>query len=101
MYKVILSAFLLLSVFTTFPSQSATKPAKVNVDTSVQKAQLIKLNSATAAELSALKGIGETKAAAIVEYRKANGKFDSIEQLTEVKGIGEKFIEKNRSRLSL
>ncbi len=100
MYKVILSA-LLLCVFTIFPVESATKPANQTSGKVTQQAKLIKLNSATVEELSSLHGVGEAKAAAIVEYRKVNGKFDSIEQLTEVKGIGEKFIQKNRSQLSL
>ncbi|GIU44908.1 hypothetical protein TUM4438_17210 [Shewanella sairae] len=100
MYKVILSV-LLLCVFTIYPVESIAKPVSQASEKAAQQVKLVKLNSATVEELSALHGVGEAKAAAIVEYRKVNGKFDSIEQLTEVKGIGEKFIQKNRSQLSL
>ncbi|EGG94561.1 hypothetical protein IMCC1989_2644 [gamma proteobacterium IMCC1989] len=48
-----------------------------------------------------LKGIGLKKAQAIVEWRKANGKFISVEQLTEVKGIGEKTVQANKGKIAL
>ncbi|MEK5761141.1 helix-hairpin-helix domain-containing protein, partial [Acinetobacter variabilis] len=48
-----------------------------------------------------LSGVGEKKAQAIVEYRNKNGKFNSIEDLQKVKGIGPKLFEKNKSRLTL
>lgn len=62
----------------------------------------VNINKADAEEISTvLKGVGLKKAEAIVAYRKANGKFKSIEELAEVKGIGEATIEKNRSKLVL
>ncbi len=50
----------------------------------------VNVNKAGAAELMALPGIGEATAAAILEYRKANGPFKSVNDLMQVKGIGEK-----------
>ncbi len=50
----------------------------------------IDINKATAAELTALKGIGDAIAARIVEYREANGLFKAPEDIMKVKGIGEK-----------
>jgi competence protein ComEA len=50
------------------------------------------LNRATAAELDELKGIGPSKAQAIVEDRESNGFFSSVEDLLRVKGIGEKLL---------
>jgi competence protein ComEA len=47
------------------------------------------LNTATAEDLTLLPGIGEELAARIVEYREANGPFESVEELMEVSGIGE------------
>lgn len=46
------------------------------------------INTATASELAALPGIGETLAQRIVEYREANGQFSAPEGLMEVQGIG-------------
>ena len=62
----------------------------------------VNINTADAAVLSELlTGIGEVKAVAIVAYREQNGAFESIDQITEVKGIGESLIEKNRQRIRL
>ena len=61
----------------------------------------ININTASAEQLTALNGIGEAKAAAIVEYRKANGPFKSVDQLVDVKGIGLKLVEKNRDVITV
>jgi len=57
---------------------------------------LIDINSAGAEELETLPGIGPVKAAAIIAYREAYGGFVSIEEITEVKGIGPATLEKIR-----
>lgn len=68
----------------------------------VQEQVLVNLNTATAEELSAaLEGVGAAKAELIVQYRDQNGKFTSVEQLLEVKGIGVATLEKNKSRIQL
>lgn len=48
----------------------------------------VDLNTATAADLDALPGVGPATAEAILQWRKENGRFESIDQLGEVKGIG-------------
>ena len=60
----------------------------------------VDINKADTSTLAAeLNGIGASKAAAIVAYRKANRPFQHIEDLSNVKGIGLKTVEKNRSKL--
>ncbi|OSI13890.1 ComEA family DNA-binding protein, partial [Neisseria dumasiana] len=49
----------------------------------------VNINTATEEELKALPGIGPSKAAAIVAYRQHNGQFKSVDDLKNVKGIGE------------
>ncbi len=61
----------------------------------------ISLNSATAQELTALPGVGEATAAAIVAHREANGPFTSVEQLMDVRGIGPAKFEAMRDQLAL
>lgn len=60
----------------------------------------VNINTASTTELETLNGVGAAKAKAIVEYREKHGPFKSVDQLAEVKGIGEKLVEKNRANLS-
>jgi len=58
----------------------------------------VDINTADAKTLAAnINGIGEKKAEAIVEYREKHGPFKSANDLTKIKGIGPKIVEKNRS----
>lgn len=69
----------------------AAKPAAVTA---------IDLNSADVPTLAReMRGIGESKARAIVEYRRLHGPFRSIDDLALVKGIGARTIELNRAKL--
>ena len=61
----------------------------------------ININTADVSTLASLQGIGEGKAQAIVEYREANGPFASTADLAQVKGIGERTVEKNADRLTV
>ena len=62
----------------------------------------VDVNTADAETISAeLKGIGLAKAKAIVEYRKKHGPFRSADDLTLVKGIGERTVEINRSDIKV
>ena len=68
-------------------SKEATKEGKVNI------------NTATVEELKTLKGVGEKKAEAIIEYRKKNGSFQTKEDLMKVRGIGKKLFESFQERI--
>ena len=62
----------------------------------------VNVNTADAETISAeLQGVGLSKALAIVDYRKAHGPFKSVEDLTLVKGIGERTVEINRANILL
>lgn len=61
----------------------------------------ISLNTASVEQLMQLSGVGHKKAEAIVQYRKQNGKFNSIEELQQVKGIGPSLFNKNKDKLAL
>lgn len=62
---------------------------------------LININQAAQAELETLKGIGPSKAKAIISYREEYGDFKALEELTEVKGIGPATYEKIKDRIRL
>ena len=62
----------------------------------------VNINTADAATLAReLKGVGDTKAAAIIDYRQKHGPFRNVDELALVKGIGQKFIDKNRTDLRI
>jgi competence protein ComEA len=73
------------------PPSSPSRPAKG------APTALINLNTATVEQLDTLPGVGPVRAAAIVAWRNANGRFTSVDQLGEVDGIGPGRLEKLRS----
>lgn len=82
------------------------KESKLSVpdqEQSVQqvKQQVVNLNESTLSQLITLKGVGQTKAHAIMAYRQQFGDFKSINELAEVSGIGDKIINENKARLTL
>lgn len=62
---------------------------------------IVNINTASPAELQTLNGIGEKKAAAIVEFRTKNGSFKSVDELTKVNGIGAKTLEKLKPEITV
>ncbi len=67
--------------------------------TSLCFADAVNINTADAQTLTTLKGVGASKADAIIKYREENGPFKSKESLADVKGIGEKTVEINRDSI--
>jgi len=59
----------------------------------------VNINTATAEQLQTLPGIGPALAKAIIDHRTKNGKFGKIEELINVKGVGQKKFQKMKDRL--
>ncbi|HKN48500.1 MAG TPA: helix-hairpin-helix domain-containing protein [Candidatus Polarisedimenticolia bacterium] len=91
----IMGALLLLSAAALAAPPAAAAPAPPPA------AQKVNINTAGVEELLALPGIGPAYAARIVEYREKNGPFKKLEDLLNVRGIGEKTFERIRDRLTL
>lgn len=84
--------------------KSIQQHKNVSKETSSQSEVMsrVSVNNADAQMLSdSLKGVGLKKAQAIVEWREQNGNFVALEQLLEVKGIGEKTLQANRPLMTL
>lgn len=101
-YKT-LTATLLLSCLPLLsqPLLAADKPAakQATTVTAAKESGKVNLNTASINELTALKGIGEKKAQAIVDYREKQGKFTTVDQLADVSGIGPATLEANRDMI--
>jgi comEA protein len=69
--------------------------------TTTERPAPLNLNAATEAQLEALPGIGAATAARIVDYRKKNGGFKKVEDLMNVKGIGEKSFLKLKALITV
>jgi competence protein ComEA len=73
----------------------------IRMPTASAEEKMINVNTASAAELAGLKGIGEKKAQAIVAYREQNGSFKAVDDLAQVKGIGPKLLEQLRPQVTV
>ena len=83
-----LSVYLLLLGLLAFTPATVFAAGKIN------------LNTATAVELTQIKGVGEKTAQAIIAYR-AEHKFKSVAELVKVKGIGDKTLAKFKNQVTV
>jgi len=67
----------------------------------IKQTSIVYLNNSSLEQLVTLKGIGHKKAQAIISYREQIGAFKSVTELTEIKGIGNKVLSDNKSRLQI
>ena len=61
----------------------------------------VDINTADKETLMSLSGIGESFAERIIEYREQNGGFKAVQELTNIRGIGQTLVEKNRETLTV
>ncbi len=78
---------LLMAIIVVAPIVTVTVDAQ---DAKTSGATLVNLNTATTEQLDRLPGVGPKTAALIIEYRQKNGGFKKVEDLMNVRGIGEK-----------
>ena len=64
-------------------------------------AKVVNFNTATSEELQSIRGIGPAIAGRILEYRKEHGRFEKIEDVAKVRGIGEAKLQKMKTQVSI
>ena len=83
-------------------AQRATKPVPAaRAAAASTSTEVINLNTATAAQLGSLPGIGPKTADLIVQYRQKNGPFKKVEEIMNVRGVGEKSFLKLKARITV
>jgi comEA protein len=97
MDRLVIAAMTALVLFGGFPL-AAQSPAK---KPAAAQAVVVNLNTATAAEIAVLPGIGIKTAELIVQYRQKNGGFKKIEEIMNVRGVGEKSFLKLKSLITI
>jgi competence protein ComEA len=83
------------------PQVGGARAPKPAVTATVVSTEVVNLNSATSAQIASLPGIGPKTAELVVEYRTKNGPFKKIEEVMNVRGIGEKSFLKIKDRLTV
>jgi competence protein ComEA len=79
--------------------KSASAPAHPDFSNTAQENEVLDINSANEMQLADLEQIGPVLAKRIIQYREVHGRFQSVDELERVPGIGKKRIELNRHRL--
>ncbi|WP_394879271.1 helix-hairpin-helix domain-containing protein [Clostridium perfringens] len=90
-----LNEFLNAEVTNSIPTNSSGDKGEKN------ESSVININTASKETLMTLNGIGESKAQAIIDYRDEIGGFKSVDDITNVSGIGEKTLEKIKDKISI
>lgn len=83
------------------PQGGSGRASKPPVTATNVSTEIVNLNSATAAQIASLPGIGLKTAELVVQYRTKNGPFKKIEEVMNVRGIGEKSFLRVKDRLTV
>lgn len=83
------------------PNKNSNEGNNLRNNNDILRNNLVNINKATEEELKTLNGIGASKATAIISYREKNGEFKKIEDIKNVKGIGESCFEKIKDKIRI
>jgi competence protein ComEA len=103
MFRTVLSIVAVVFLLGALPSDAAPGQTKAGAHSAATPAltTIVNINTASASDLEALPGIGAKTATRIVDYRQKNGPFKKVEELMNVRGIGEKNFLKLKPQLTV
>jgi comEA protein len=103
MFRSMLAAAVLSCLLGALPSVALADQTKTapRAATKPPSTAIVNLNTASATDFESLPGIGAKTAARILEYRQKNGPFKKVEELMNVRGIGEKNFLKLKAQLTI
>ena len=103
MFRTMLSIVAVALMLVASPSHAAAAQSKASSRAASKPAStaIVNLNTASATDLEGLPGIGAKTAARIVEYRQKNGPFKKVEELMNVRGVGEKNFLKLKPQITV
>lgn len=99
--SLVLFLCLLGAVPSAAPASAAQSKSAVRSAAKPPSTAIVNLNTASAIDLEGLPGIGAKTAARIVEYRQKNGPFKKVEELMNVRGVGEKNFVKLKPQITV
>ena len=102
MFRTVLSTIVVSSLLGALPLAAAAQP-KPAAQQAAKPAPgtVVNINTASATDFEGLPGVGAKTAARIIEYRQKNGPFKKVEELMNVRGIGEKNFLKLKAQLTV
>ena len=98
---VVVSSPLIAQPRSPMPQGGGGRAGKPPVTATVMSTEVVNLNTATATQIASLPGIGPKTAELVVQYRTKNGPFKKIEEIMNVRGIGEKSFLRIKDRLTV
>ena len=104
MLRFALSLAAITGLLALVPAHAVSAQAKAPAQRGAKAAPataVVNINTASASELDGLPGIGAKTAARIVEYRQKNGPFKKVEELMNVRGVGEKNFLRLKAQITV
>jgi len=102
MFRTVLSIVAVVFLLGALPSAAAPGQTKDHGQPPAKPpATIVNINTASASDFEALPGIGAKTATRIVVYRQKNGPFKKVEELMNVRGVGEKNFVKLKSQITV
>jgi competence protein ComEA len=101
MFRYLVSIVAFAALISAHVQPASAQAERAPARTAALTGAVVNLNTASAADFEALPGIGAKTAARIIEYRQKNGAFKKVEELMNVRGIGEKNFLKLKAQLTV